>query len=347
MSNIPLVHLGHHPLSSVAVAHRRRPCLPVVVADHRRPPSTTAGRRRPPPAVVDRRPTMTTAGRRPPPPTTAGDHRPSPPPVTTVRCRHRRQPSVVARPPTTAAVDDRRQRPPAIVAAGDHRRRRLSVAGAGGGGQRRRPLVAANSGRSMAAIGRDEELKKLRSLGGAPSQGPSYAELQKELKKTQDLLSAEQKKTADQAYTLGELERHVKTLDRKISLATDRKKTAIVDLEKKNVEAWGLEQRVKELMDQLAGEKVARSDEVAKLEATLQEHQATADASRAALKEYQDAEPGRVAAMRLNYIRSLAITTTTDYLKSKGQLPDSANIPTQDYAALLSNIPRDLYDFLE
>ncbi|XP_042404917.1 ARM REPEAT PROTEIN INTERACTING WITH ABF2-like [Zingiber officinale] len=86
----------------------------------------------------------------------------------------------------------------------------------------------------------DAELKKLRSSGGAPSQGPSYAELQKELKKTQDLLAAEQKKTADQAYTLGELERQVKMLDRKISLATDRKKTAISELEKKNVEVQGL-----------------------------------------------------------------------------------------------------------
>ncbi|XP_042467435.1 glycine, alanine and asparagine-rich protein-like [Zingiber officinale] len=43
----------------------------------------------------------------------------------------------------------------------------------------------------------DEELKRLRSSGGAPSQGPSYADLQKELKKAQDLLEAERKKTAD------------------------------------------------------------------------------------------------------------------------------------------------------
>ena len=55
----------------------------------------------------------------------------------------------------------------------------------------------------------DEELTRLRSSGGAPSQGPSYAELQKELKKTQDLLAAEQKKTAAQAHTMAELERQV------------------------------------------------------------------------------------------------------------------------------------------
>ncbi|XP_042472453.1 uncharacterized protein LOC122055135 [Zingiber officinale] len=53
----------------------------------------------------------------------------------------------------------------------------------------------------------DEELKRLRSSGGSPSQGPSYAELQKELKKAEDLLAAEQKKTADQAHTLAELNR--------------------------------------------------------------------------------------------------------------------------------------------
>ena len=99
----------------------------------------------------------------------------------------------------------------------------------------------------------NEELKRLKGSDGPSSQGPSYAELQKELKKTQDLLKAEQKKTADQAHTLAELDRQVKSLDQKISLATDRKKTAIVDLEKKNVEARGLEQRVKELMEQLDG----------------------------------------------------------------------------------------------
>ena len=205
--------------------------------------------------------------------------------------------------------------------------------------------------------------RRVKEASGAPSQGPSYAELQKELKKTQDLLAAEQKKTADQAYTLGELERQVKTLDRKISLATDRKKTAISDLEKKNVEARGLEQRVKKLMEQLDGEKASRSAETIKHKEELKTLQESLKASQATFKEYQEAEPGRVAALRLKHIRStefsekvcermynafeLAITATTDYLKSKGQLPDSASIPAQDYAALLSTIPKDLYDFLE
>ncbi|XP_042460341.1 nucleolar and coiled-body phosphoprotein 1-like [Zingiber officinale] len=54
----------------------------------------------------------------------------------------------------------------------------------------------------------DEELRRLKAAYGPPgSQGPSYSELQKELKKAQNLLAVEQKKTADQAHTLVELER--------------------------------------------------------------------------------------------------------------------------------------------
>ena len=209
----------------------------------------------------------------------------------------------------------------------------------------------------------DEELKRLKSSDGPSSQGPFYAELQKELKKTQDLLEAEQKKTADQAHTLAELERQVKILDRKISLATDRKKKAIADLDKKNVEARGLEQRVKELMEQLDGEKTGRSAEATKHKDELKTLQEALDASRADFKEYQEAEPGRVAALRLQHIRSnefsekvcermytafeLAIAAMTNYLKSKGQLPDSATISVEDYAALLSSIPKTVYDFLE
>ncbi|XP_042401181.1 uncharacterized protein LOC121991237 [Zingiber officinale] len=198
----------------------------------------------------------------------------------------------------------------------------------------------------------DEEQKRLKSSGGSSSQGPSYAELQKELKKTQDMLKAEQKKTADQAHTLAELERQVKTLDRKISLATDRKKTAIADLEKKNVEARGLEQRVKELMEQLDGEKASRSGEAIKHKDKLKTLQKSLEAFQAAFKEYQEAEPGRVSALKQQHIRSnefsekvcermytafeLAISATKDYLKSKGQLPDAATIPAEDYVALLA-----------
>ena len=210
----------------------------------------------------------------------------------------------------------------------------------------------------------DEELRRLKAAGGPPgSQGPSYSELQKELKKAQDLLAAEQKKTADQAHTLAELERQVKTLDQKISLATTRKNTTISDLEKKNVEARGLEQKVKELTDQLAGEKVARSAEANKQKDELKTLQESLATSQAAFKEYQEAESSRVAALRQNYIRSpefsekvykrmytafdLAMTATTTYLKSKGLLPDSALIPAVDQVALLDNIPKDLYDYLE
>ena len=84
----------------------------------------------------------------------------------------------------------------------------------------------------------DEELRQLKVVSGpSGSQGPSYAELKKEMKKAQDLLAVEQKKTADQAHALAESERQVKSLDTKITLATTRKNTAIFDLEKKNVEA--------------------------------------------------------------------------------------------------------------
>mgnify|MGYP003362157779 FL=1 len=62
----------------------------------------------------------------------------------------------------------------------------------------------------------DEELRQLKAaVGPSGLQGPSYSELQKELKKAQTLLAAEQKKTADQAHALAESERQVKSLDTK------------------------------------------------------------------------------------------------------------------------------------
>ena len=206
----------------------------------------------------------------------------------------------------------------------------------------------------------DEEIRQLRAAGGpSGSQGPSYSELQKELKKAQTLLAAEQKKTADQAHALAESERQVKSLDTKITLATTRKNTAISDLEKKNVEARGLELKIKELTEQLDREKAGRSADAEKIE-RLNE---ALTSSQATFKEYQDAEPSRVAALRQSHIRSpefsekicermysafdLAITATMTYLKSKGLLPESTNIPAGDQVELLSNIPRDLYDYIE
>ncbi|XP_042432561.1 nucleolar and coiled-body phosphoprotein 1-like [Zingiber officinale] len=133
----------------------------------------------------------------------------------------------------------------------------------------------------------EEELKRLKSQGGpSSSRGPSYAELQKELDKTKDLLEAERKKTADQAYMLDQLDKKVKSYDLKIELATTQKNTAIADLEKKNVEARALEQRVNELAELLEGEQNGRSTEVTKLKDDLKELQGALDASRAAFKEY-------------------------------------------------------------
>ncbi|XP_042440697.1 uncharacterized protein LOC122026118 [Zingiber officinale] len=182
----------------------------------------------------------------------------------------------------------------------------------------------------------EEELKRLKSQGGpSSSRGPSYAELQKEFTKTKDLLEAERKKTADQAYMLDQLNKHVKSYDHKIELATTRKNTAIADLEKKNVEARALEQRVNELAELLEGEQKGRSEEVTKLKDDVKGLQEALDASRATFKEYQEAEPGRVATLRQKYIRSakfvekvcdwlviafeLAITATTAIDSALGQ----------------------------
>ncbi|XP_042467281.1 uncharacterized protein LOC122050445 [Zingiber officinale] len=151
----------------------------------------------------------------------------------------------------------------------------------------------------------EDELKRLKSQGGpSSSRGPSYAELQKELDKTKNLLEAERKKTADQAYMLDQLDKKVKSYDRKIELATTRKNIAIADMEKKNVEARALEQRVNELAELLESVHKGRSEEVTKLKDDLKALQEALDASRAAFKEYQEAEPGRVAALRQYYIRS-------------------------------------------
>ena len=118
-----------------------------------------------------------------------------------------------------------------------------------------------------------------------------------------------------------------------------------------------------ELAELLEGEQKGRSEEVTKLKDDLKALQEALDASRAAFKEYQEAEPGRVAALRQNYIHSvdfvekvcdrlviafeLAITATADYLKTKGQLPELVVIPATEHAALLTTIPKHIFDYLE
>ncbi|XP_042467049.1 uncharacterized protein LOC122050185 [Zingiber officinale] len=210
----------------------------------------------------------------------------------------------------------------------------------------------------------EAELKQLKASNGpSGSLGPTYAELQRQLKETQDQLTAEQKKTADQAHYLAESERKIKSLDQKLTLATTRKNTAISDLEKKNVEARGLEQKVKELMEQLDAEKTDRSADAAKQKEELKQLQEALTASQATFKEYQEGEPTRAAALRQGYIRSpaffekicermytafdLAMTATTNFLKSKGQLPEYFVLPAKDQAAVLNDIPTTLYDYLE
>ena len=116
-------------------------------------------------------------------------------------------------------------------------------------------------------------------------------------------------------------------------------------------------------MEQLDKEKAGRSADAIKHKDELKTLQESLAASQAVFTEYQEAEPSRVAALRQNYIRSLefsekvcermytafdlAMTATMTYLKSKGHLPESTIIPTADQVALLDNIPKDLYDYLE
>ncbi|XP_042472518.1 zinc finger A20 and AN1 domain-containing stress-associated protein 8-like [Zingiber officinale] len=80
--------------------------------------------------------------------------------------------------------------------------------------------------------------------------------------------------------------------------------TAISDLEKKNVEARGLELKIKELMEQLDQEKVSRSPDAVRHKDELTTLQESLAAAQLAFKEYQEAEPNRVAALRQGYIRS-------------------------------------------
>ncbi|XP_042423342.1 uncharacterized protein LOC122010947 [Zingiber officinale] len=151
----------------------------------------------------------------------------------------------------------------------------------------------------------EDELKKFKISGEASSsQGPPIARLQADLEKAQQLLSAEQQKSADQANRLGQIEAQLKTYDRKLNLAFTRKQRAIDDLEQKNKEARQLAEKLKNAKNSLVAERESHSAKEAELQDQVKRLEEDLEASRVALTAYQEAEPGRFAVLRQQYLRS-------------------------------------------
>ncbi|XP_042432966.1 paramyosin-like [Zingiber officinale] len=137
------------------------------------------------------------------------------------------------------------------------------------------------------------------------------AKLRADLAKSTELLEAERGKSIEHASLLARLNKQVSTFDAKIESANARKLWAIKDMDLKNKEARTLTKKLKEAKDFLVTERKSWSAEETALRGQLSvknDELATAkdelEASRAALKTYQDAEPSRFEAMKKNCIHS-------------------------------------------
>ncbi|XP_042460396.1 uncharacterized protein LOC122043899 [Zingiber officinale] len=228
----------------------------------------------------------------------------------------------------------------------------------------------------------EDELKRLKETPGqlGATHGlndTQVAQLQADLAKSEELLAAERGKSAEQVGHIDRIKREISTFEGKITLATNRKQRAIKDLEKKNVEARALEQKLKQTEDKLKNvegllmsERQARESEETTLRSQLSDKdadlavvKADLESIQSALEAYKESEPSRFEEMKVAYIRSdtfvdkfvarvlrlfgCTVDNIFDQLKKKGHLP--ANLPgsTIDRDQLNDSIPDDTLAYLE
>ncbi|XP_042423188.1 M protein, serotype 49-like [Zingiber officinale] len=151
----------------------------------------------------------------------------------------------------------------------------------------------------------EDEPKKLKNFGEtSSSQGPPTARLKADLEKAQQLLAMQQQKSVEQANRLSQIEAQLKTYGRKLELASKRKQRIIADLELKNQEARQSAEKLKNAESLLVAEHESRLAKEAELQDQAKHLEEELEASRAALKIYQEAEPGRFTVLRQQYLRS-------------------------------------------